>query len=360
MSYYGEKGRFSFRDNFCEETDMILMNELADFGELVGSLFKRIAIGTDSDLKMPEISVFSGGAAKGGADIFIIKEPLPVFKYGISLSECECGIYLCGEEKLKIFFFDKYGINMSENIMSKIYNYNRDTEKIFCNSGRIINLDYINQLYINSLRDIINDKFNGDAVISCGNRKLSDIWRTFFSSEKGDVIFQLSEDGSRVNCYSTNAGFISYERLILAYALMMWENGKKVILPKGFHYAAEEIAEDINAVFEYSDESNQSEIYRQRFTLDSLYLCISLMNSGKSISEIIKKIPKFYTARRELVTDFSFHDEERTIFVPEARIKLSRSGKNRLTLTVQSMNMETSAELCGKWERLILERNNSI
>jgi len=358
MSYYGEKGNFSFRDNFCEESENIGIGELADFGKLLGSIFRRIAVGTDKTSKMPELYALAGGMADGGSDIFLINDTMPVFRYGIKSAECDCGVYLCGSEKLRMIFFDSFGINMSESVMQKIYNANPDNKNT--GNGKISVLNHMSELYINSLKDIVSDEFSGNAVISCANRKISDIWRIFFSSETGDVIFQVSEDGSRVNCYSTDFGFIAYERLILAYAVTLWEKGETVILPDGFHYAGEELAKDMNARYEYQKMSNHADVYRQRFTFDSLFLCIELLNSGKSISDMMRKLPKFYTAKREIVTDFFMRSPERTISTSEGKIKLSKSGKNRLTLTVQSMNMETSAELCGKWERLILEKNRKL
>jgi len=357
MSYYGEKGSFSFRDNFCEETANSGMGELAEFGEILGTLFKRIAVGSDGVSRNPELCVLAGGIAKN-CDVFIIAETMPVFRYGIKSAECECGIYLCGEGKLRMFFFDGWGINMPEDEVRKIYEHKNSGSS--AKKGKISYLTHISELYMNSLNDILRKNFNRNAVISCGNRRLSDIWRNFFSSENGDVIFQVSEDGSRVNCYSTDFGFISYERLVLAYAAMLWEKGEKVILPSGFHYAGEELAKSMNAQYEYSDMLNHGRMFRQRFTFDCLFLCIGLMNCGKPISDMMCRLPKFYTAKRELITDFSMRDPEKTILVPEGRIKLSKSGINHITLTVQSMNMETSAELCGRWERLILERNKKF
>lgn len=355
MSYYGEKGKFSFRDNFCEETEKAGIGELADFGELLGKIFRRIAVGTERESLRAELYTLAGGIARGGCDVFMMNDTVPVFRYGIRSAECDCGVYLCGDEKLRMIFFDSFGINMPSVIMEKIYSASPEDNR--SESGRISVLSHIRELYINSLRDIVSDKFKGNAVISCGNRRISDMWRIFFSSDKGDVIFQVSEDGSRVNCYGTDFGFIAYERLVLAYALSLWEKGECVVLPEGFHYAGEELAKKINARCIYQNVSNHAEIFKQRFTFDSLFLCIGLLNCGKSISDMVKKLPEFYTARREIATDFSMRSPERTIRTPEGKIKLSRSGKNRLTLIVQTMNMETSAELCGKWERLILERN---
>lgn len=358
MSYYGEKGKFSFRENFCEETALIKMGELADFGEFLGTLFRRAAIGTDNPSKLSELYVLAGGMSKSGSDVFIINETMPVFRFGIKSAECECGIYLSGEGKLRILFFDRFGINMPEGTIKKIYEQRIDGE--IKKNGKISRISHMSELYINSLKDILTQKFNNNAVISCGSQRLSEIWRNFFSSETGGVIFQVSEDGSRVNCYSTDFGFISYERLLLAYAAMIWEKGGKVILPEGFHYAAEELAKDMNVEYEYQSIENHEEVYRQRFTFDALFMCIGLMNCGKPISDMMMRLPKFYTAKRELTTDFSMRDPERTILTADGRVKLSKSGKNRITLTVQSMSMETSAELCGKWERLILERNKKL
>lgn len=356
MSYYGEKGKFSFRDNFCEETDTLEIGELAELGKFLGNLFGRVAVGTD--LRIPELYVIAGGIAKSGSDVFIVNDVMQVFRYGIKLAECECGIYLCGKEKLRLIFFDGFGINMPENTMRKIYSHK--SAENFRKSGKITYLNHISEFYINSVKDTITENFSGNAVVSCGNRKISDIWRNFFSSETGDIIFQVSEDGSRVNCYSTDFGFIPYERLILAYSLVLWENGEKVILPEDFHYAGEEFAKNIHARYAYRNVSNHSEVYKQKFTFDSLFLCTGLMNSGQSICDIVRKTPVFYTAKREINADFSMREPERTILTADGKIKLSKSGKNRITLTVQSMNMEVSAELCGKWERLILEKNGKL
>ncbi|MDE5946742.1 MAG: hypothetical protein K2G63_05530 [Oscillospiraceae bacterium] len=364
MSYYGEKGGLSFRDNFCEEINIVEISEIAELGELLGSVFKSIAIGTDEFSRISEIHTLAGGMSRSGADVFIVNDVMPVFKYGIRSLECECGVYIAGEKKLRILFFDEYGIEMAEKGIVKIFsekiseNLSKNIQSDLSEKrGTVSQVSHIREVYINSLENMIKENFSHNAVISCGNRRLSEIWRNFFHTDKSDLIFQVSEDGGRVNCYSTDFGFVSYERLVLACSAMRWQNGKKVILPKNFHYAGENLAEKMKADFEYLNERNHREAFEEKFISDALCLCIELMNTGRSIPDIMKNLPEFYTAKREIVTDFSMRDSEKTLFSPEGRINLSKTGKNRITLTVQSMSMETASELCGKWERLILEKN---
>lgn len=357
MSYYGEKGGLSFRDNFCEEINIVEISEIAELGEFIGSVFRSVVIGTDDFSRISEIHTLAGGMSRSGADVFILNDVMPVFRYGIKSLECECGVYIAVGKKLRILFFDKYGIEMTENSIVKIFSekISENLSENISGRGTVSQVSHIREIYINSIENMTGKDFNNNAVISCGNRRLSEIWRNFFRTEKSDLIFQVSEDGGRVNCYSTDFGFVSYERLILACSVMMWQEGKKVILPKNFHYAGESIAEKMKADFEYLNERNHREAYEEKFISDALCLCIELMNTGRSIPDIMKNLPEFYTAKREVVTDFFMRDSERTVLSPEGRINLTKTGKNRITLTVQSMSMETASELCGKWEKLILK-----
>lgn len=355
MSYYGEKGKFSFRDNFCEEIAESDIGEIADFGSVLGSVFKRVALGTDNPSKYSELYALAGGISKSGADVFIINDVMPVFRYGINSVDCQCGVYLSGGAKLRVLFFDKYGIS-AENDVKNIYECNKNikSEK----NGKISQVLHIGDLYFNSIKDCMGSNFSESAVISCGNSRIAKIWRKFFTSEKGDVIFQVSEDGERVNCYNTELGFISYERLLLAYAVLLWEKGEKVILPHKFHYAGERLADDLKAEYEYHNSQNSRKVFEQRFTLDTLYLCVQLMNCGKPLAEVMRKLPKFYTAKREIFSDFAMNESERTVISSNGHVNIAKSGKNRLTLTVQSMDAETAGELCGSWEKLILNSKN--
>ena len=80
-------------------------------------------------------------------------------------------------------------------------------------------------------------------------------------------------------------------------------------------------------------------------------MCAHLAKNKKLFLHLIKELPQLASAKREVAFSFTDTDipTDRQINENGGRIKLTRSGKNRVTLTAQSFSSETAAELCAVW-----------
>lgn len=354
MSYLGENKLFSFRDNYCEPISNVNLKatDTANFGRTIASLFNRFTVGCSDEKSRPMLYSLCAGIADSGKDVFLCENTeLPVFKFRLPCTSSECGIFLSEDDTFTLSFYDKDGFPMNRINMRSIMENTYCCENALC--GKITHISPFNQIYINSLRDSLNDKcLPINCGISCGNKKIRALWQEFFSDSDDTLILQISDDGQRVNIYSTEFGFISYDRLILAYSMLLNNNGHTVFLPDNFHYAAEDIAskQGFNVKRFNTDKKIPLEAINQRFTNDALYLCLMLLKDKAKFFSVIGKTPYFATAKREIsVIPPNSSILGRAIIEPQGRIFISRSGKNNISLLAQAYNSETAAELCSAW-----------
>lgn len=357
MKYLGENKYFSFRDNFCEPLDGEFCNPtvFSEFGMLIAAAgYKRFCIGCLNDKLRYLIYPLGAGLSAVGCEVCISENTcLPSIRHGIPLLSAECGIYVSGEDCVKISFFDENGYPMNNENINKIINSENINGKNCC--GRITFTDSLCEFYRNDLKSIFGSSIKLKASVSCGNSSLRNLWLDFFTGNEEDLVFQVSDDGQRVNAYSTSIGFISYERLILAYCIAFGNKEEIIYLPKSFHYIAESEADKHNfkiSRFNYED-GYPYEAVKQRFLGDPLYMCLKLISDYERFEKIIESMPGFSSAVREIAIDTAINMDDREIVNGKGKIIISKSGKNRISLLAQSYSIETAAELCCEYDMKI-------
>ncbi len=356
MSYLGENNIFSFRDNFCESLPEITVSTslLAEFGRNIASQFSRVAVACADEKHIHRLYALISGISESGTEVFSAEHTdLPSFRYCYPQSACEAGIFISGTKTLKLTFFGNYGFPLGSKDMTKIMKGSAAS-----NNGKIGKLNHFSSMrsiYVNSIRDNVSlPECTINAGISCGNRYIRELWHEFFSDKNDELIFQVSDDGQHVNAYSTQLGFISYDRLKLAYTLMLWERGQAVYLPDNFHYAASEAAAECGYELRKFnlDSDIPKDVSKQRFLRDMLFMCVSLCSDIDRFYALMKRIPDFTTAKREIPADSKLNSLiGKSIIERGGKITLTQSGKNRILLLAQANNAETAAELCADWEK---------
>ncbi|MBR1591948.1 MAG: hypothetical protein IJ666_02930 [Ruminococcus sp.] len=342
MGYVGENNYFSFRDGGCEGKNghSIDTTGAAYLGRVLSGLFGRFSIGCGGFENLPLVYSLCGGISECGKDVYICENTdIPSFVFGCPLISADCGIYV---RDGKIIFYDRNGFIFPDVRLIEIMNGKPAKKSEKC--GRISSLTSFRDIYINNIADSLNISSAMPAGISCGDRAVRSLWFEFFTGDDDELIFQISNDGSRVNAYSNEYGFIPYEKLILIYAVMHNKNST-VYLPWDIHYAADYI-EKLNVKrFDYNDMPPQA--VGQRFLKDALYMCTHIAENRYSLGRIMKEIPSIAAARRDIVSDSE--TSGKVIESENGRIILKRSGKNRISLTAQAYSSETAAELCSQW-----------
>jgi len=355
MCYLGENEKFSFYDGFCEQhPDIIIGSEyLCSFGRTIGSHFGRVCIACEKNSLNSPLYALCSGISDSGCDVLICSDTtLPALKHGISIMSCECGIFLSGDRNLKIFFYGKNGFPLSAKVLSRFIN--PCVTELSRKYGIISHINSLGRLYEYSIRDNLGTNILIEASVSCGSKSVRSLWLDFFSGEDENMILQVSDNGQRVNIYCTETGFISHDRLILAYAVMKGHRGEDVYLPESFHYIADSAAKKNGFCIIRFVPDSETDIppEKVRFLKDPLFMCTQLLRDKTSFFELLSKLPSFYSAERTVTLSCSDCNIPRKVISDKnCIVSLSGNGRNTLSLTVQAEDMETAAELCVLWEK---------
>ncbi len=364
MSYCGENKYFSFREGICESLPGTILTSSAasEFGQILSRFFDRFSAGCDGFGHNHILYAICCGISECGKDAYVSENTdLPSFLFGFPLLSSDCGIFVSGSgSSVKIYIFNNNRFPVSTRTMSAIMN--ASPSEPAARSGKLISAGSFREIYLNNIADSLKNTASAiPAGVSCGNRSVRSLWHEFFTGEDNEMVFQISDDGRKVNAYSSEAGFISYEKLILTFSFTLAKAGQAIWLPESFHYGADLISgNDKMDIRRFDPEDNiPAEAEKQRFLYDPLYMCTHLAADRQSFIKNVISLPELATSRREVVVcEQDDIPDKRRITEKDGKILISRSGKNRVTLTVQSHCSETAAELCGQWTEKL--RKNGI
>ncbi len=355
MGYCGENKFFSFRDGYCETLPETMLTSAAasEFGRILSQFFLRFSVGCDGFGYNHILYALCCGISEGGKDAYVCENTdLPSFLFGFPLISSDCGIYVSdtgGSVKISVFNGKRFPI--SNTLLTQILN--SEPPEPAKKSGKLISSGSFREIYINNIADSLDNTVSAiSAGVSCGNRSTRSLWLEFFSGSDDNLVFQISDDGRKVNAYSSEFGFISYDKLVLAFAYLLANSGEAIFLPEDFHYGADSITADSNIeIIRFNPEENiPYKAAYQRFLWDPLYMCTHLASDLNMFLKIIRDIPSIVSVRREVTALFPEKiPEKRCIIEKDGRILISRSGKNRAFLTVQSLKAEIASEICGRW-----------
>ncbi len=355
MSYCGENNFFSFRDGYCETLPGTTLTSAAasQFGRIISRFFLRFSVGCDGFGYNHILYALCCGISEGGKDAYVCENTdLSSFLFGYPLISSDCGIYVSntgGSVKISVFNGKRFPV--SDKLLTQILN--SEPIEPAKKSGKLISSGSFRDIYINNIADSLDNTLSAiSAGVSCGNYSTRSLWLEFFTGSDDNLVFQISDDGRKVNAYSSEHGFISYDKLVLAFTHLPKNSGKTIFLPEDFHYGVDSIMADRNIeIIRFNPEENiPDKVANQRFLWDPLYMCTHLTSDRNTFLKMIKEIPSIVSVRREVTTLFPEKIyEKRCIMEKEGRILISQSGKNRAFLTVQSFKTETASEICGRW-----------
>ncbi|MDO4864144.1 MAG: hypothetical protein Q4A05_08245 [Ruminococcus sp.] len=354
MAYIGENSHFSFRSGLCEALPRASVSsaEVAALGHTLTRFFGRFCVGSEDFGRLSTLYALCSGISECGGEVCICESTdMPSFRFGCPLLSADCGVFVSGGSSLKIAFFDKRGFELPQTLLAEIMRAEPPVPAE--RSGRISSMTSFGSIYVNNLRD----SFGGlrepiPAGISCGNRAVRTLWRQFFTGEDDELVLQISDNGQRVNAYSAKYGFISADKLTLAYCVKAASEGESVLLPDDFHYAAELSGRfPDGAILRFPAENGvPDEGGQSRFLRDPLYMCIDLLRDREAFFTLMSELPQISGARREIVfTDAESYSKPKRLQTSKGRVIITRSGRNMLSVLAQTLSAETSAELCAEW-----------
>lgn len=354
MSYIGENKYFSFRDGFCESKIPVSSTETAELGRTVAPFFTRFSVGTSGFEHLPILYALCCGISECGKDVYVCENTdMPSFRFSFPLLSADCGIFISGDSEIKLTFFDKSGFAIPESKLKEIMNSSPHTP--YGRSGRISSLTSFRNIYTNNISDSLNGKPKFRAGVSCGNKTVRSVWLEFFTGDSDELVFQISDDGQRVNAYSSSLGFISYEKLLLAYCLEMTEKGCDMWIPDSFHYMADCINPE--KIRRFNAETGIPEnAENTRFLRDSLYMCTHI---AENLAETVQKLPHIASAKREItLASTEKIPSKQTVADKKGRVIITKTGRNRISLLAQTLSAETASELCSVWTEKFRRHNS--
>lgn len=362
MSYIGENNYFSFRDGYCETLPDINIgtSEAMNFGRIMANIYERCSLGCDCFSHNRLLHSMSSGIAESGRDACICENTdLQSFKFSLQKTSADCGIYVSGRDVLKIYFFDKNGFLLKDSELERIML--GSPALVASKRGKVTAVTSFRDIYTNSIKEALRNKqLPFSAGVSCGNESIRTLWETFFRREDDSLIFQISDNGQRVNAYSSTEGFISCEKLILAYSSFLSESGQIVWLPDELHFAADMSGLNIRR-FSYEGKIPDDAV-SQRFLSDPLFMCVMLSADKEKLFSAVRSLPELATVRRDITVTFNEEMPLNKIIAEHGgRIIIRKSGRSRLSLVSQACSAETASEICSDWTDKLtrLGKNNT-
>ena len=348
MEYIGDNNSFRFMNGVCESVPGadISAAGAAEIGRLFAARFGRFCAACDSFSHIPHLYAVCSGIADSGKDVYVCENTdLPSLRFSYPLLSADCALFISGNDCLRIHVFGKNRLPVSGELLAEIFSSRLSSS--ICKCGRIEPVTSFRPIYINNIATSLQGcTFPFSAGVSCGKRSVREIWLSFFSGSNDKLVFQVSDEGQRVNAYSARYGLISDEKLKLAYALL-FSPDKKVTLPESFHFAAEQSGLEVTRTVNTDDITDS---FSLRLLTDPLYVCTHLATDKDAFFKILGEMPELADVKREIVIDFgNYAPFRRIISTPGGRLILTRAGINRLSLSAQACSMEAAAEMCSFW-----------
>ena len=353
MAYIGENAHFSFRSGLCEALPRTNVSsaEVAALGRTLTRFFGRFCVGCEGYSRLSTLYALCSGISECGGEVCICESTdMPSFRFGLPLLSADCGAFISGGSSLKIAFFDSRGFTLPQMRLTEIMR--AEAPEPAERAGRISAMTSFGSIYLNNVRDTLRLSEPIPAGVSCGSRAVRGLWQELFTGEDDELVLQISDSGSRVNAYSTKYGFISADKLTLAYCISAARAGDTVLLPDDFHYAAELCSSlPEGAILRYPAENGVPEVSGQsRFLRDPLYMCADLLRDREAFFALISELPQISGARREIAfTDAESYSKPKRLQTSKGRVIITRSGRKMLSVLAQTLSAETSAELCAEW-----------
>ncbi len=348
-------------------------------GRIIGSRFKRVAVGREGTKRQSELALISG-LISAGADVTSLGECIETEVFFASeVCCCDLCLYIKHDPLIKIDVRERGGIVLSGT-------KRQDLEKAFKNGisendlnggeGDLTESSSLRMVYRNRLLQVFPKRSAYSVRVGCPGNLRKDLFA--FKGGSQELTVSVSSDGTKASAFSKESGFVSMEELMMICCLDHFEHGEDAALPFKFPYAADGFAQRhgrrilryYNTPKDDSDLEARGLALKQKFTIDGLYLAASALKTlaGKNmdIPQIREYIPRFYRSKRfiempegrtkQIFQKFSSRNtpDGAAFAKNNSRVILEHSAAGKgIWLTADSLSMETASELCaGIEERL--------
>ncbi len=335
-------------------------------GAAMTALGMRLAVGFDC----PEAAHLALAAAAGA-----VSQGAQVWQGGVcALSQlihaaktvgCDAALWVIGDavQVLRPCGADGFPLSASQNRRLQQALAAKFSTKIVA-GGKLLDARSLTALWENKCRSIL-PKPAFTIEVCCGNKALRETALRLFSGGTGErIVLNLSEDGTQASAFSTEAGLVHREQLLLLSLLSFRERGEALALPADFHPAAEGFAARFGGrilrMFTPNVSPTAAKLFaEQGVCTDGILLFAHILRvldrRGLTLAGAVSLLPPMHTVRRLLSTSLGRQAVEKLRRQNPDRmvhIELSSQGK-LLQLMAHAESMEAAAELCGFWEKKV-------
>ena len=391
-----------FDDNgVTGETGVELTPELcARFGAAVGSLSRgeRIAVGCSHDRAAAafRLALISGILSTGGQvwDFGACIEPQ--FDFFVNFGHLHTGVYLSGGPKSALRLVSLGGLPAERSAERAVESCLSGGDFVRASWDCVresTDMSGMRQLYRQELVSLAPDGLSGMECQVRGSdyesvKLLDSVLDTLgcLRPEEG-LRLHLGAGGRRLSLYDPEAGYVWPDQVLALNCLLTMEQGGNVSLPCDAPACLEALAERygcrvlhyVSCPADTSDARARRLAANQLWVRDGLMMAVRLLSamkrSGRTLAELVEKLPGFATASRVIPCQGNpgkalrrleqtgrervgegarVRTKNGVVFVRPA--KLGRS----LVLTAEAADMETADELCGelqqKLDMLLLDK----
>lgn len=383
-------------DGICGLTNIDITPEICcKIGSSVASLKTNAVIGVGGDfsnvsqcLKLAIIS----GILSSGARVWDFGQCVePQFNFCVTRSEVDYGIFIEGGTFSNIKLVEKGAMPLlrdTERNIEKGINRN-DFKKVKSSDfSKTTNISSLNEMYILELFKSAKHSLEGLQVeVECKNPQIKNIFQRVIYSlgcKKGnDIKIKFNSQGTKLSLYTNETGYVFMEKIIALVSVDYFLNGQDISIsyksPKTIDVVAQRYKRKVYRYFENpcgdKDKKAREKAINQPTFRDALMLGIKLLcflNHNKlSLERALKLIPEFSVTNRFVAVENNPSSIIKTlnkqtkeisegVFIENEKgnilIKPIKSGKGIMVYS-ESVNSETSNELCDFFENIIKNTN---
>lgn len=392
---FGESKPELFDDGGIHENVELTVQTCMALGAAIGSIpsCRKTGVGYDgSNYAATMLRAFEAGVLSAGGHVWSFGE---CFEAQLSYCTAFCGlpvgVFLCGGSRPQIRICGEGGLPLSRTAEREIESrmQRKDFNRCLPESCRdAADMGSIRMMYARELMKQAPSGLRGtDAFVQCANAQISLLMEDTLlrlGCVRGQTqLFHISPDGMTAQTM-TAAGVVPHEKLLAICCADAFREGTDVALPFDAPAALDALAAQYGRkVFRYltapaddADAAARRLSAKQIYLRDGLYLTVRVLGvmrkRRRSLEALCEELPEFYLERKTFAVSFPpaklraiFGQPEQTDEGVSEGVTLRRDGGRLLIrpdrsgkalhVLAEAASMETAAEMCSGFERILDE-----
>lgn len=392
---FGSDAAALFDGSGFDESVELTAQICASLGAAICSIptCRKIAVGYDgTNAAKALLRALEAGALTSGGHVWSFGE---CFEAQLCYSTAFCGlpigVYVRSHNHAQIRLCGEGGLSLPRTLEREIETRMRRGEYRRCLSESVRDVADMRSILLMYARELMKQAPAGlrgmEACVQCASSQImllmEDTLLRLGCLRSQSLLFHISQDGLQVYAVTPQAT-VPYERLLALCCKDAFENGMDVAVSYEAPMALDKLAQQygrkvhryLSAPADDADTAARRLSAKQIFLRDGLYLVVRtlgiLHRRQLSLDALCDELPEFYLERKTFAISFSpsklhalFGDAEDTTNTVREGITLTRedgrllilpdhSGKS-LHVLAEADKMETAAEMCSGFERLLTE-----